>query len=182
MYRKVFTMETVAERVKSSMDSLSPTGRRIARALLADYPSAGLGTTSSLASAANSSSASVIRFCAHLGFDSFVEMQELLRTELTTRSASPLVRAEAESVRGDSADEYLRIGADRATLITRTFQQNPKTEIDRLVHLLSKVSNRVVVVGGTTADSWADWHNCSCPRCDQVWNSSRTRWGAICTQ
>ncbi|WP_231939552.1 MurR/RpiR family transcriptional regulator [Brevibacterium siliguriense] len=58
------------------------------------------------------------------------------------------MRAEAESVRGDSADEYLRIGADRATLITRTFQQNPKTEIDRLVHLLSKVSNRVVVVGG----------------------------------
>jgi DNA-binding MurR/RpiR family transcriptional regulator len=92
-------MNTVAEKINSSIDSLSPTERRIARALLADYPSAGLGTTSSLASAANSSAASVIRFCAHLGFDSFGQMQDRLRDELTTRSASPLDRAEAETSR-----------------------------------------------------------------------------------
>ncbi|MEY9257662.1 DNA-binding MurR/RpiR family transcriptional regulator [Brevibacterium epidermidis] len=141
-------METVAEKVNSSIDSLSPASRRIARALLADYPSAGLGTTSSLADLANSSSASVVRFCTQLGFDSFVELQDRLRTELTTRSASPLIRAEAETAARDLSDEFSSSGMDRANLITRTFQQNPRSEIDRLVQMLTKVSNRVVVVGG----------------------------------
>lgn len=141
-------METVAEKVNSSIDSLSPASRRIARALLADYPSAGLGTTSSLADLANSSPASVVRFCTQLGFDSFVEMQDRLRTELTTRSASPLIRAEAETAGRDFSDEFSSSGTDRANLITRTFQQNPRSEIARLVQMLTKVSNRVVVVGG----------------------------------
>ena len=141
-------METVAETVNSSIDSLSPASRRIARALLADYPSAGLGTTSSLAAFASSSSASVVRFCTQLGFNSFVEMQDRLRTELTTRSASPLIRAEAETAGRDFSDEFSSSGTDRADLITRTFQQNPRSEIDRLVKMLTKVSNRVVVVGG----------------------------------
>ncbi|MCU4297297.1 MurR/RpiR family transcriptional regulator [Brevibacterium permense] len=141
-------METVAEKVNSSIDSFSPASRRIARALLADYPSAGLGTTSSLADLANSSSASVVRFCTQLGFDSFVELQNHLRTELTTRSASPLIRAEAETAGRDFSDEFSSSGMDRANLITRTFQQNPRSEIDRLVQMLTKVSNRVVVVGG----------------------------------
>lgn len=141
-------METVAEKVNSSIDSLSPASRRIARALLADYPSAGLGTTSSLAALAGSSSASVVRFCTQLGFNSFVEMQDRLRTELTTRSASPLIRAEAETAGRDFSDEFSSSGTDRADLITRTFQQNPRSEIDRLVKMLTKVSNRVVVVGG----------------------------------
>ena len=99
-------METVAETVNSSIDSLSPASRRIARALLADYPSAGLGTTSSLAALASSSSASVVRCCTQLGFNSFVEMQDRLRTELTTRSASPLIRAEAETAGRDFSDEF----------------------------------------------------------------------------
>ena len=141
-------METVAETVNSSIDSLSPASRRIASALLADYPSAGLGTTSSLAAFASSSSASVVRFCTQLGFNSFVEMQDRLRTELTTRSASPLIRAEAETAGRDFSDEFSSSGTDRADLITRTFQQNPRSEIDRLVKMLTKVSNRVVVVGG----------------------------------
>ena len=141
-------METVAETVNSSIDSLSPASRRIARALLADYPSAGLGTTSSLAALASSSSASVVRFCTQLGFNSFVEMQDRLRTELTTRSASPLIRAEAETAGRGFSDEFSSSGTDRADLITRTFQQNPRSEIDRLVKMLTKVSNRVVVVGG----------------------------------
>ncbi|WP_209370098.1 MurR/RpiR family transcriptional regulator [Brevibacterium renqingii] len=141
-------MNTVAEMINSSIDSLSPTERRIARALLADYPSVGLGTTSSLASAANSSAASVIRFCTHLGFASFGQMQDRLRSELTTRSASPLARAEEETARRDGSGGFASSGADRAALITRTFQQNPSSEIERLVRLLSKTSNRVAVAGG----------------------------------
>lgn len=141
-------MDTVAEKINSSIDSLSPTERRIARALLADYPSAGLGTTSSLAGAANSSAASVIRFCAHLGFDSFGKMQDRLREELTTRSASPLDRAEAETARRAGSGGYASSGDDRAGLITRTFAQIPASEVERAVRLLSRTSNRVVVAGG----------------------------------
>lgn len=141
-------MDTVAETINSSLDSLSPAERRIARALLADYPSAGLGTTASLASAANSSAATVIRFCTHLGFDSFGQMQSRLRFELTTRTASPLSRAEAEAASGDDVHGVAAGGADRGELITRTFQQIPRSEIDRLLRMLTRPSNRVAIAGG----------------------------------
>lgn len=141
-------MSTVAESITSSLDGLSPAERRIARALLADYPSAGLRTTASLAAAANSSAATVMRFCTHLGFDSFIEMQDQLRSELTMRSASPLARAEEETAGPQEPSEFASGGSDRARLITNTFQQAPKSEVERLVGLLTRTTNRVGIAGG----------------------------------
>lgn len=141
-------MSTVAESITSRLEMLSPAERRIARALLADYPSAGLETTASLAAAANSSSATVMRFCAHLGFDSFIDMQSQLRSELTKRNASPLARAVEETARDEEPSGFRAGGADRARLITQTFQRAPQSEVDHLVDLLATTSNRVVVAGG----------------------------------
>lgn len=141
-------MSTVAETITSSLDGLSPAQRRIARALLADYPSAGLGTTAALAASANSSAATVMRFCTHLGFDSFIEMQDQLRSELTMRSASPLARAEEETAGSQEPSGFAAGGSDRARLITKTFQRAPKSEVDRLVGLLTRTSNRVGIAGG----------------------------------
>lgn len=141
-------MSTVAESITSRLEMLSPAERRIARALLADYPSAGLETTASLAAAANSSSATVMRFCAHLGFDSFIDMQSQLRSELTKRNASPLARAVEETARDEAPSGFRAGGADRARLITQTFQRAPQSEVDHLVDLLATTSNRVVVAGG----------------------------------
>lgn len=141
-------MSTVAESITSRLEMLSPAERRIARALLADYPSAGLETTASLAAAANSSSATVMRFCAHLGFDSFIDMQSQLRSELTKRNASPLARAVEETARDEAPSGFMAGGADRARLITQTFQRAPQSEVDHLVDLLATTSNRVVVAGG----------------------------------
>lgn len=141
-------MNTVAEKVNASLDNLSPTERRIARTLLADYPSIGLGTTASLARAANASAASVVRFCARLGLESFTELQDRLRAELTTRSTGPLARAEQEPVRGGRLSGFMAGGDDRARLISQTFRQVPLSEVDRVVQLLTKTSNTIVVIGG----------------------------------
>lgn len=141
-------LSTVAESITATLAILSPAEKRIARALLADYPSAGLGTTASLAKAANSSSATVMRFCVRLGFDSFMEMQDQLRSELTMRTASPFARAEEETARSGEPSGFAAGGADRARLITQTFNRAPQSEVEHLIRLLTRTSNRVVVAGG----------------------------------
>ena len=88
---------TVAQLAHDLLTELSTAERKVARALLADYPSAGLGTVADLARSASVSAPTVVRFTQSLGFAGFPHMQLQLRTELTRDSASPLARARWQS-------------------------------------------------------------------------------------
>ncbi|WP_250564538.1 MurR/RpiR family transcriptional regulator [Sphaerisporangium fuscum] len=82
---------SVAERIRSRMGQLSAGERKVARALLAHYPSAGLGSTHELAQRAGVSALTVVRFVAHLDFDGYKQFQQALRDEVQERRASPLM-------------------------------------------------------------------------------------------
>ena len=58
----------VASQVRDVIATLSPSERKVARALLADYPVAGLETVAALAGSAGVSPPTVVRFVARLGF------------------------------------------------------------------------------------------------------------------
>lgn len=141
-------MTTVAEKLYEALDKLSPSERRIARTLLADYPSAGLGTAAQLAAAASTSAPTVVRFAARIGFESYIAMQSSLREELTARSKSPLRRAEEEIASRDEGSELTRGGEARARLVQETFRRTPDSEVEKLLDCLAKTTNRVVIVGG----------------------------------
>lgn len=81
---------TVAERVRRVQGSLSPAELKIARALMAHYPAAGLESTSGLAGRAGASPPTVVRFVARLGFEGYRQFQQSLRDEVQARRASPL--------------------------------------------------------------------------------------------
>ena len=72
----------VGERLVAEDLQLTASERRVARALLRDYPAAGLNTVASLAKASSVSGPTVMRFVKTLGFDSFRDFQEALRSEL----------------------------------------------------------------------------------------------------
>ena len=87
--------ESVAARASAALSSLSKAERRVGRALLADYPSAGLASAARLAERAEVSPPTVLRFAQSLGYDGFAGLQVALRAELTAQSSGPITRLPA---------------------------------------------------------------------------------------
>src|SRR3954466_9100420 len=83
------TDETVAARTGAALPTLSKAERRVGRALLADYPSAGLASAARLAERAEVSPPTVLRFAQSLGYEGFTDLQVALRAELSAPSHRP---------------------------------------------------------------------------------------------
>src|SRR3989442_6231635 len=86
------TDHRVGELVRQRLASLSPAERKLARALLASYPIAGLESVARFAERAGVSPPTVTRFITKLGFRGYPEFQESLRLEVQARLSSPLAR------------------------------------------------------------------------------------------
>ena len=139
---------SVAEQLRRRMDELTPQERRAARALLADYPRAGLGTSADLAGAAGVSAPTVVRFARSLGFGGFAELQTALMAELTDRGEGPTARFAAR--RPAAADgHWLADGAAQvAEEVRRSLDTIPPSEVDAAVALLADPRRRITCIGG----------------------------------
>ncbi len=80
---------SIAALLRDRMGDLPPAERRVARALLAGYPTAGLETVARLAERAQTSAPTVVRLVGRLGFAGFGEFQDELRREIDERRRSP---------------------------------------------------------------------------------------------
>lgn len=144
---------SLREEIFRRMDEVTPAERKVARALLARYPGAGLQSTAALAATAGTSKPTVLRLLARLGFGSYPVFQERLRAEVTrSMGASPLSRAQAHGLghRAPAPGEsvFLRAVGRRAQLVTRLRDSVPPGEIERAVTLLAGRPRHVVVSGG----------------------------------
>ncbi|WP_405911666.1 MurR/RpiR family transcriptional regulator [Streptomyces sp. NBC_00963] len=160
-------MSSLAEEIRHRLGDLSPAERKVARVLLAGYPSAGFETVATLAERAGVSAPTVIRFVNRLGYKGFPGFQAALRDELEERSASPL---ELYSTRGygsgpllpqpdDAPDEGAREQEEEqgegdreqdvfSAAVARTLRELPPHDLRAAVGLLSHPKHRVVLVGG----------------------------------
>lgn len=148
---------TVEERSRDAMAGLTTSCRKVARALLADYPSAGLGTVADLAAAAGVSAPSVLRFAQALGFTGFSALQVALRGELTLRSKGPLSRIHRgpdEGPRSGLLVDQARELVDRAV---EAIGKVPQHELDATVALLADPSRRLFLAGGRFSGVVADY-------------------------
>ena len=105
------TDETVAVRASAALPTLSRAERRVGRALLADYPSAGLASAARLAERAEVSPPTVLRFAQSLGYDRFTDLQVALRAELSARSSGPITRLPDAPPAGQPARSIAAAGA-----------------------------------------------------------------------
>jgi DNA-binding MurR/RpiR family transcriptional regulator len=69
---------------------LAPAERRVARALLAEYPLTGLEPLAVVAERAAASAPTVLRVVGKLGYSGYPEFQRVLRAELAARWSTPL--------------------------------------------------------------------------------------------
>lgn len=133
--------------VRQSLDTFSSVERKIARALLANYPIAGLETVAELAERSNVSPSSVVRFVGRLGFAGYPAFQKKLIREVHERLGSPLEqygRTDLSLGDGDLALAARHFSAVVATTLTDL----PRSEFDRCVELLSDQRRPVRLIGG----------------------------------
>lgn len=137
----------VRDELFQRMDEFTPAERRVARALLARYPAAGLESTAALAAAAGTSKPTVLRLLARLGFGGYPEFQRRLRAE-ATRSMSPLSRARASREAPSGGGVFQRAVGLRAGLVARLGDTVPPAEFQRAVAALAGGPGHVVISGG----------------------------------
>jgi DNA-binding MurR/RpiR family transcriptional regulator len=137
----------VGELVREGMEHLTPSEKRVARALLAAYPVAGLESLKQLAGRANVTAPTVLRFVRKLGFDGYPGFQKVLREEVHARMTSPLslYRTQVPSPKEKVLDASL-LAFRRA--IDKTFRSLPASEFRAVVRLLADQRRRIVLTGG----------------------------------
>lgn len=139
--------QSVRETIHSRFDELSASERKVARALLANYPAAGLGTAAELAHAAQVSAPTVIRCADRLGYSGHVGLQRALLQEVGNEYGSPLRQMGDKGGRG-TLDAAPAMRASLTEIVSTTFDQLPRAEFDRLIALLSDESRPVRAIGG----------------------------------
>ncbi len=147
-------MPTVAETLRSRRADLTPGELRVAQALLADYPSAGLQSAAGLAAASGVSTPTVVRLIAKLGLPGWGVLQQRLRDELSAKTAGPVQlypkQAPSDSVLG-RFEQALVPG------VAQTLQNTDPVEFGRAVGLLADPDRPVFLAGGRVSSALADY-------------------------
>ena len=145
---------TIVERVRRSFSDLTPTEKKVGRALLARYPAAGLAGVSEWAEESRTSTASVIRLVQKLGFDGYANFHGALLSELSNRQAGPRERL-ATSV--DPPPGILAgLAAALSSSVATIADTVPVAEYDAAVECLVNAKYRIVMMGGRVSQAWAE--------------------------
>ena len=150
------TRETIGEEVRDRLGDMSPSERRVARTLLATYPTAGLQSLPQLAEAAKVTGPTVLRFVRKIGYEGYPDFQRSLRLEVQARTEGlyalfdTKVSTQVDLVLNNSLDAFSRaledtFGAasledDLSDVVT--LMSDPKLHLwfvgGRFSHLLAK--------------------------------------------
>lgn len=140
-------MIRIRNQIFERMDEMAPSERKVARTLLADYPSIGLASANTLAKAAGTSAPTVLRLVSRLGIGSYAEFQKHLRAEIMHELNSPVHRAEQQSHQGEGTD-FGRSVNQRRELADRLHDTVAPAEFDRAAKLLADEPRAVLIAGG----------------------------------
>lgn len=151
--------QTLAEAINKSLTTMSPSEKKVARALIAEYPVSGLESVAKLARRASVSAPTVLRMLAKIGIHSYPKMQERLREEIGQRKASPIDQYESLG-RVHDAEAHHVLGAAQRVFqngIESTFVGIPRSEFDQIVDLLADPKKRIWSVGGRYSTLLAEY-------------------------
>lgn len=143
--------------IKGHMDGLTSSEKKIARIILAEYPTAGLQPVAKLASTAKVSAPTVLRFVSKLGIDSYPEFQERLLVELKERHKSALEQY-SDAKESYPENELLNhcLTVFNAGL-HQSFKDITESEFKKFIDLLVDPKRRVHCLGGRFSASLANY-------------------------
>ena len=144
---------TIREQIESSSDNLTQSERKLATALLSDYPYAGLVSIQELASRAEVSAPSITRFVNKIGLGGYQEMQRNLLAELKAGDRSPVDLHEAgQGIEGGYLAAFI---ARAAGQMQSARDAVTEAQFQRICTLLVDPKRSVHALGGRTSDSIA---------------------------
>jgi len=138
---------TVAERLQLKLAELTPSERKVARALMAEYPVRGLQPVAKLAAAAGVSAPTVIRLVSKLSFDSYADFQLSLKSEVSARLSSPREMHAGRQL-GQRVDPASRAEQMFCEGIKASFARLPRPEFEQVIALLADQRRSVTLIGG----------------------------------
>lgn len=135
---------------------LTPSERKVIRALLDHYPRNGLGPMSRLADHAGVSDPTIVRLVKKLGFGGYAEFQDALLSDMDHRQRSPrtLLQPRAKLQQGDTWSQYLA-ASQRILIDTQALTQPEDVRI--LVQWLLDSRHQVHCFGGRFSSFLADY-------------------------
>jgi DNA-binding MurR/RpiR family transcriptional regulator len=145
---------TLAERIRAELPRLTPAERRVARALLADYPLAGLEPVAALAHRADTSAPTVLRLVNKLDLDGYASFQQVIKAELAVRLSSPLTLYPTEPA---GAEVLPRMRESLTESVRRGLQQLEGSGVDTAVGLMSDHRRPLWTIGGRFSRMLADY-------------------------
>jgi DNA-binding MurR/RpiR family transcriptional regulator len=139
----------IRDRLTDGSVQLTPSDLKVARALLADYPAAGLNTVAQLAALAGVSGPTVVRFVARLGFDGFPDFQKALLVEVQARMNSPLAMIDAGKASAVPQEQiYREVIGSCVSMLETTATMVTAADFETAARLLTDPALRLHFIGG----------------------------------
>lgn len=139
------TGRSVQSLVAEIADTLPASQRRVADLVVDDPESVAFGTLGSVAERADTSTPTVIRFAAQLGFDGFTALRDTVRDEVSHQLRSAVGRVR-QPRGGPLIDQSLDV---ERTNVERTFAALDDRTLERAAELLADVDRRIWVLPST---------------------------------
>ncbi|WP_082677364.1 MurR/RpiR family transcriptional regulator [Ruegeria profundi] len=147
----------VTDRLLAHRDEMTPSERQLISVLLDDYPMAGLGSITELASSASVSTTTVARMLQKTGFDGYPQFQAALRGEVKEMISGPA--AKRNVWQNDLPEEHILNRYSQQALANqkRTIDEVDPAEFDSFCNLLSDPKRRIFITGGRITGALAQY-------------------------
>ncbi|HVT50232.1 MAG TPA: MurR/RpiR family transcriptional regulator [Dongiaceae bacterium] len=138
---------SIEERVRQELQALSEAERRVAHALLGEYPIAGLETVAKFAKRAGTSGPTILRFIGRLGFANYAEFQDALRSEIHISLQGPLTRYPTMP-RGEQSGLFDQVTEAICKSVAGAAQNVRRGDFAQIVNRLSDLDRNIFLLGG----------------------------------
>lgn len=143
----------IREQIESASAALTQSERKLATALLSDYPYAGLFSIQELAERAEVSPPSISRFVTKIGLNGYPDLQKRLVAELREGERSPVeIHASSKRIEGGYLAGFLDRAADQ---MAKAGEAVTEGQFERVCELLADPKRSVFAVGGRISDTIA---------------------------
>lgn len=148
---------TVRERIRAQYTALTASERKVANALLEDYPAAGLASITVVAAGAGVSTPTIARMVQKLGFKGFPQFHQALREELQAKLSGPTERRAVWATEAPDGHPLNSFAKAVTQNIQTTFANIGSEGFDAAAALLSDSGHGLYIVGGRITHALADY-------------------------
>ena len=151
------TGHLIKDLLHDNMQSLTPTERQLASALLRDYPVPGLQSITKFADEAEVSTPTVIRMARKLGFDGFPALQAALRAEVSDQIKKPMSKHAGWHTNADVGHTINQFAASLSANVQASLERLDTQTFDTVAGLLADPDRALFLAGGRITRSNADY-------------------------